>query len=174
MNQIGSEIPLVKLRPLEYKDLGEFLKIRNAVADMLHNNSRYSLNECREWFVTTSIEYFVVETDALGLLGYFRVNSQESHDKRIEIGLDLNPKYQGRKWSKSIYKCFVEEVLAPNEIEYVTLRVLKKNLKAINLYLSVGFRVTNETELDWGMEISLKDLISKLDNSVINRSLVSE
>lgn len=174
MIQERSELPVVKLRPLAFTDLDEFLEIRNAVADMLHDNSKFSLSECRDWFATTKIRYYVVESEGIGILGYFRVNSYETQDDKIEIGLDLSPKYQGRKWSKALYKIFTEDILVPQGINFISLRVLKKNFKAMNLYLDLGFKVTDETELDRGMEVRLRDLLLEFSNSPVAQNLVSE
>ena len=82
-----------------------------------------------------------------------------------EIGLDLSPEFHGRKWAKSIYAKFISEVLEPQDITAVELRVLKVNTRAQNLYKDMGFLVYEETDLDYSMKANVIEILKRLSAS---------
>ena len=70
------------------------------------------------------------------------------------IGLDIHPDHQGRKYSKKIYRLFMQKMYNENAITSYYLRVLKFNKKAINLYLDLGFKIAEETDFDLLMTLN--------------------
>jgi RimJ/RimL family protein N-acetyltransferase len=166
-------LPEVQIRSLEFKDLEDFIKIRNSVSKMLHNSAKFNLEECQKWFETSEQKYFVVDGLDLGLIGYFRIRFYEDQEKCAEIGLDLNPKFHGRKWAKPLYKLFVKQILLPAQTKKVTLRVIRKNLRAIQLYKSMGFEIYEESKIDFAMHAPLSTLVNKLSQNLADRNSIS-
>ena len=76
--------------------------------------------------------------------------------------MDLDPEYQGRKWAKGIYSQFINEVLKSKGIQEIELRVLKTNVRAKNLYTDLGFKVCNETDIDFSMKAGIDEISKKL------------
>ena len=157
-----SNLPKIKFRTLQFEDLSKFLQIRNSVSEMLHDHRTFTLEECESWFVTTNPTYYLVESSDLGVIGYFRWSLPDKQTKKIEIGLDLDPEYQGRKWAKGIYSQFINEVLKSKGIQEIELRVLKTNVRAKNLYTDLGFKVCNETDIDFSMKAGIDEISKKL------------
>lgn len=166
-------LPEVQIRSLEFKDLETFIQIRNSVSKMLHNSAQFDLEECQKWFETSEQKYFVVDGLDLGLIGYFRIRFYEDQEKCAEIGLDLNPKFHGRKWAKPLYQIFVKQILLPAKTKKVTLRVIRKNLRAIQLYKSMGFEIYEESKIDFAMHAPLGILVNELSKNLADRNPIS-
>lgn len=166
-----SNLPKIELRILQLEDLSKFLEIRNAVSEMLHDHRTFTLEECESWFITTSPTYYLVEASDLGVIGYFRWSLPEKQTKKVEIGLDLGLEYQGKKWAKAIYAKFIKEVLKSEGIQEIELRVLKTNVRALNLYTDMGFEVCNETEIDFSMKVDVDEILKKLSPYALSLNL---
>jgi RimJ/RimL family protein N-acetyltransferase len=154
-----TNLPEIKLRLLQSEDLPKFLEIRNSVSEMLHDHRTFTLAECRDWFASRKPTYFLVESFELGIIGYFRWSLVDNQSKTVEIGLDLSPEFQGRKWAKEIYAKFFTEVLKPKDTKTVVLRVLKTNTRAQNLYKDLGFLVYEETDIDYSMKADFDKML---------------
>jgi len=160
-----TNLPEIKIRVLQSEDLSKFLEIRNSVSEMLHDHSTFTLEECRIWFSSRKPTYYVVESKDLGIIGYFRCSLVDNEVKVAEIGLDLSPEFQGRKWAKDIYAKFVREVLKPKGIKTVALRVLKINTCGQKLYNDLGFLIQEETDLDYSMKADVDKVLENLSAS---------
>ena len=160
-----SNLPEIKIRILQSDDLTKFLEIRNSVSEMLHDHTTFTLEECKIWFASTKPTYYLVESSQLGIIGYFRWKLVDNQATVAEIGLDLSPEFHGRKWAKSIYAKFISEVLEPQDITVVELRVLKVNTRAQNLYKDMGFLVYEETDLDYSMKANVIEILKRLSAS---------
>jgi ribosomal protein S18 acetylase RimI-like enzyme len=129
---------------------------------MLHDNSTFTLEECKNWFTSRRPTYYLVESLELGIIGYFRWSLVDNKTKVVAIGLDLSPEFQGRKWAKDIYAKFAREVLKSNGFKVVELRVLKINTRAQNLYKDMGFLVYEETDFDYSMKVDVDQILENL------------
>jgi RimJ/RimL family protein N-acetyltransferase len=137
-------------------DLEWFVGIRNQVSEMLHNPSTFSVYEARVWFPETDSKYWVIELNGQKM-GYFRV--LELNRDTVLIGADLDPRYQGKGYGYLSYLGFAREILLPQGIKEIELRVLKKNTRAINLYAKLGFMMRSETDKDYSMYNTVINLL---------------
>ena len=135
-----------------------FLEIRNAAANFLHDNRTFDYEECLEWFRKKSSVFWIVMNHEREIIGYFRFRADEEIPNRGWIFLDLKVEFQGRGYAKSIYRNFAREILIPSNFQLLALRVLKSNVRAINLYKGLNFRVLATTEIDYVMEVEVNDL----------------
>lgn len=168
------DFPGVVFRILSAKDLPQFLRIRNSVSKFLHDGRNFDLQECQTWFLTNTNTYYLVDSINGDTLGYFRTARNSKASSSIEIGLDLDPKYHGRKWAKHIYRHFIMDVLQDLDVDTITLRVLKDNVRAINLYHSMGLSKISETSLDFELRITMADLLDNLNHWSTSLEHVSE
>lgn len=146
----------MNFRVMTEDDLFWFAGVRNQVFDMLHNPQMFSLDETRSWFPNSETKYWVIENNNQKI-GYFRIKSITN--EKVLIGADIEPQFQGQGFGYSAYIDFVSQVLLPQGVTLLELRVLKKNEKAIRLYKKLGFKITQETEIDYLMNSTAKKLI---------------
>ena len=118
---------MVKLRPLIYDDLSFLLEVRNdpSTREFLENNNVFSLEECQNWFITTSPTWYIIEDD-FNTVGYIRTNGHE-------VGCDIHPNYRRKGYARMAYKEYLKDK------KYATLWVFENNF-AKKLYESLGFK----------------------------------
>jgi ribosomal protein S18 acetylase RimI-like enzyme len=75
--------------------------------------------------------------------------------------MDLDVPYQGKKLAPKLYRKFVEDVLVPQGVEHLLLRVKKSNKRALSLYEGLGFSIVETTELDFLMSVPISVLMDK-------------
>jgi RimJ/RimL family protein N-acetyltransferase len=131
---------------MRFEDLEWFVSIRNSVREHLHNSNQFTLDQAETWFRNLSdIKYFKIsirDVDGTSqVIGYLRF--REITENSIgEIGLDLDPRFQGRKLSFEAYIEFAKTNLA--RVNIWTLRVKKANQRAVSLYKKLGFSIAAE------------------------------
>ena len=145
----------MNFRLMTKDDLFWFVGVRNQVFEMLHNPQFFTLDQAISWFPNSQTKYWVIEKGNQNL-GYFRVNSISN--EKVLIGADIDPQFQGQGFGFSAYIEFVIQVLSPLGVQYLELRVLKKNDKAMGLYKKLGFEITEETEIDFLMTNSVQKM----------------
>ena len=143
----------MKFRLMTGSDLPWFLGIRNQVSQMLHNPKQFTLNECIDWFKKVKSIYWVIERRDVRI-GYFR--TEKISDVKIMIGADIDPNFQGNGYGYLAYIDFFEQILKPNGVKELELRVLKTIVIALHLYLKLGFCVVEETSIDFVMSKTLE------------------
>lgn len=135
-----------------------FNSVRNSAAPYLHDSRLFSISETKTWFDKKKKgEYWIIFLDE-SKIGYFRSRLIDS--ETIEIGADLHPEYQGKGLARPAYREFATQKLAPRGFNKCTLRVLKSNLRAIELYKSLGFLVSEETGTDFQMMLATSHLLT--------------
>ena len=76
-----------------------FVQIRNQVRQFLHDTREFSLADAEVWFPNNEVQYFVVscmlENSNFEPIGYFRLKNLGTKGL-AEIGMDLDPNFQGR------------------------------------------------------------------------------
>lgn len=100
------------------------------------------------------------------MIGYFRLHRHPTDSSIAEIGMDLDPAFHGKKLAKILYLDFCSTLLLSKGVEMLILRVLKRNNVALSLYKSIGFRIDEESEIDYGMSVGLSTLIANLETVV--------
>jgi RimJ/RimL family protein N-acetyltransferase len=135
-----------------------FWETRQASSPFLHDKSSFSLGETTDFLKKNSQNYILASIDDT-LVGYFRCVIVGDLCK---IGADLSEKFRGKGYARPLYSAFVREFLVPRGVENLELRVLRSNIRAKNLYDSMGFKVTEATSTDFEMGCKLQDLIETL------------
>jgi len=123
-------------------DLPFFLSIRNECRKYLHNNNYFSLEECKKWFISSTTKYYIVTMNN-NKIGYIRLSEHDKLNKSIYIGADLHKNYRGRGIGKKLYDNLFSFLKENFDIKILYLEVLSHNLRAINLYINLGFRPLN-------------------------------
>jgi len=139
---------------IEEKDYIWFNKCRNLVRKYLHNNEYFTVEQTFYFMQQNKKNYWIVRLNDKRI-GYIRSILDETK-RSIMIGLDIHPEDQGKKYAKQIYMQFISKMYEEHGIYDYTLRVLKSNKKAINLYLTFGFETAEETDLDFMMNYRYK------------------
>lgn len=80
--------------------------------------------------------------------------------------MDLDPVFHGLGYAKNLYQEFCSAIVPRYEVSNLRLRVLKTNSRAHSLYVSMGFAISEETQVDYEMQISLGKLISNLSTQL--------
>ncbi|MBO4735782.1 MAG: GNAT family N-acetyltransferase [Paludibacteraceae bacterium] len=63
-------------------------------------------------------------------------------------GFAIFKQYQGKGYGKQSLKAIIQKMRSGNENKEIVLRVAKKNTKALNLYKSCGFEITDDPYMD--------------------------
>lgn len=147
------------------RELPRFLQIRNAIRNSLHDSREFTLNECQIWFESKPHDYWLILTSNT-ILGYFRFEVDSTDQNFGVIGMDLDPVFHGLGYAKNLYQVFCSEIVPRYEVTNLRLRVLKTNSRAHSLYVSMGFAISEETQVDYEMQISLEKLISNLSTQL--------
>ena len=131
---------MIKLRLLNKNDLPFLLEIRNddSTRFYLEDDSIFTLDECRKWFVNLNSPWYIIETIEGNKVGYIRTNGDE-------IGCDIHPKFRRKGYAKMAYKEYLKDK------KYASLKVFKDNF-AINLYKKLGFVEIGNGDLIRGRE----------------------
>ena len=139
-----------EIKPIEEKDFDWFNECRNLVREYLHNSEYFTREETRIFLSLNKHKYWLISLNDQRV-GYVRCVI-DGVKKETMIGLDIHPRHQGKSYAKLIYKQFMRRIYDQNMISSFVLRVLKSNTRAINLYLSLGFKSIEETDIDIKME----------------------
>ncbi len=124
---------------MNFADLPWFITLRNSVRDFLHDPSEFSISEAEDWYHATKPDFRVISRDNKPV-GYFRLSAHASNPFCLWVGADIDPKYQGHGIAREAYEKFLPEFAREFECSEFRLRVLPANVRAIGLYLSLGFR----------------------------------
>ncbi len=150
---------------LTERELPKFLQIRNAIRNSLHDSREFTLDECQIWFESKPQDYWLILTSDT-ILGYFRFEVDPTDQNFGIIGMDLDPVFHGLGYAKKLYQIFCSDIVPSYEVSNLRLRVLKTNSRAYSLYVSMGFAISEETPVDYEMQISLEELISNLSTQL--------
>lgn len=146
---------------MKEEDLPKFLAIRNSIRDSLHDARYFTLEECQNWFSKNEQDYWLVVLKN-EVIGYFRFQAHPHIPKAGVIGMDLDPSHHGLGYAKKLYLAFCESVVPKYGVEWLYLRVLKSNVRARSLYQALEMKISEETEVDYEMQINANSLISIL------------
>jgi RimJ/RimL family protein N-acetyltransferase len=152
-------------------------RVRNAYAkEFLHNSETFSLEETIDWFNGAKFSmrnpngYWIIR-DKDSMIGYFRISEYSRENKRLMIGADIAPEFTGRGFATKAYKQMLWHLFDRNDLHKISLEVLSTNLRAINLYMKLGF-VVEGTKRDevyknglWVDSIVMSMLKSEYDKS---------
>ena len=122
---------MVKLRPLNLNDLEFLLEVRNddSTLHFLENNSKFTLEESKNWFKNTQPKWFIIEINK-SPVGYIRTNGDE-------VGCDIHPDFRKRGYARMAYEIYLKDKA------YASLWVFEDNF-AKNLYKELGFKANGK------------------------------
>ena len=129
------------IRLLKKDDLIELENIENSLFD-----NPFSKESCLEELITDNRLYLGLFDDNQ-LVGYVGVMITFDTADIIKVG--VKKEYQGKGYSKRLMYLLLQ-VLKDNGVKYVMLEVEHSNYKAINLYLSCGFKEIRERNNYYG------------------------
>lgn len=129
------------IRLLKKDDLIELENIENSLFD-----NPFSKESCLEELITDNRLYLGLFDDNQ-LVGYVGVMITFDTADIIKVG--VKKEYQGKGYSKRLMYLLLQ-VLKDNGVRYVMLEVEHSNYKAINLYLSCGFKEISERKNYYG------------------------
>jgi len=131
----------VTIRPLTDKDLPFLQEVRNhdETVRFLHDQRKFTLDETTVWFILNQPRWLIIEKDTQPV-GYYRTSDLDEKNRSLKVGIDIHPHFRGQDISKDSFPLFLE-VVERQGLERIWLEVLPGNLRAINLYRTLGFEV---------------------------------
>lgn len=127
----------MEFKILEYKDIPFLNDIRNECREFLHNNSYYNLEETYNWFEKTNPEFYIIYHNK-NKIGYFRTSDLNDND--MYIGCDIHKEFRGLGFGYLAYKEFIPFIIEKHKLKTLYLEVLAINIRALNLYIKLGFQ----------------------------------
>jgi len=123
-------ISSIDLEPLKEEHLEFLLEVRNddSTRKFLGNNSKFTLEQSKEWFETLEAEWFIIK-HLDEMVGYMRTTPNG------EIGLDIHPNHRRKGYARIAYTKYLYGK------KFATLWVFEDNF-AKNLYTELGFKPT--------------------------------
>jgi ribosomal protein S18 acetylase RimI-like enzyme len=119
-------------------DIPLLLETRNLVREWLHNNKEFTLIEAHSWFIKECPEFYIIEVENLGPVGYIRTSART--DESICVGCDIHPGHQRQGYAYRAYYKFMRDLFINQAMSRVWLEVLSHN-PAIKLYTKLGFQI---------------------------------
>lgn len=132
----------VVLEALQEKDLAFLLDVRNECREFLHDNREFSLAEAVSWFRESRPVFYLIYI-GVERVGYIRLGRVDPQQKSVYVGADLHYKYRGKGYARKAYLACFQLLREQYGIKVVKLEVLSHNARAIKLYQSLGFKVTD-------------------------------
>lgn len=129
---------LITLRDMEFEDLPFFLGVRNACREFLHDNAKFSLRECIEWWDTYNPMFYIMEHDGTPV-GYVRISSWDAENKHVHMGADIHPDHRRLGYAQEAYRLTLGYLFSCH-VNKVALEVLSTNQPALALYRKIGFK----------------------------------
>ena len=130
---------MITFRGMCVTDLEFFNEVRNSCAEKyLHDSRKFTIEQTKEWFKTTSNIYYVIENDG-DRIGYFRTTNNSRENKNIYIGADLHEDFRGKGLGYVAYNMFIDYLFNNIDLHKISLEVIETNGVAIHLYTKLGF-----------------------------------
>ena len=118
------------------------LAVRNESREMLKDPRVFTLDQCKEWFLATKPEQYIVSVDDVGDVGVMRVSRFASTLYSIDIGGDIASQYRRRGYAYKAYNLLIPTLFDEDGfIKELYLEVFTKNMPAFNLYRKLGFTI---------------------------------
>jgi RimJ/RimL family protein N-acetyltransferase len=158
----------LSVRPLTDKDLAFLQQVRNhpETVGFLHDQRTFTYEETTVWFIVNQPKWYIIEKDAEPV-GYWRTSDLDERNKTLKVGLDLHPDHRGLNISKDSFPLFLA-IVERQGIERIWLEVLPNNLRAFNLYRTLGF------EKEGTLKGSLKRGNRREDSVVMGRPVTPD
>ncbi len=155
------------LTPVAQSDLEWFVNTRNSCVEFLHDSRKFTVSQAQDWWAHRKDEYrkILFNEEAIGYLRIGEIDTRKTQ-KLLWVGADLAQSYQSSGHGKNVYEKFLPILKAEFGVHGFVLRVLPSNIRAIRLYLSLGFKFSSiKTKIDVEKrELIISDLELTLSN----------
>jgi RimJ/RimL family protein N-acetyltransferase len=131
---------MITLKKITIDDIPTLCEIRNLCVDYLHNSNKFTLDETLRWFNYDKPNYYSIILNNR-MIGYFRTSNYSEINKSIYVGADIHPDFWGKGYGFDSYSKFIPYLFNDYGINKISLEVLSTNLRAINLYKKIGFKI---------------------------------
>jgi RimJ/RimL family protein N-acetyltransferase len=140
---------MFQFTPITRDDLPFVVEIRNECREFLHDNRRFTLWECQQWFESAKPNFVIIWLNG-ERIGYFRLSKYDQKDCSILIGADLHESFRGRGLARKAYESFLPQLDERYPRLKLKLEVLSHNNVAYSLYRKLGF-VETDRRADFAM-----------------------
>lgn len=132
---------MIQLIPIREEDLVFLNDVRNeAASEYLHDSRTFTLEETTNWFKSTKPKFWIIWYNG-NRIGYFRTSNYSEINRNIYIGADLHKDFRGKGLAYESYCKFMPILFKELNLHKISLEVLETNIRAINLYKKLGFKV---------------------------------
>ncbi len=134
------------LRAVEEKDLEQLRQWRNHPEMMPYHFSHLPVSQIgqRRWYESCTSDtknvVLIVEDKEHTPIGYTLLKDIDHKNRSVEIGIHLDPAFQGRGYGKDAFLTLMRYCFQELNIHRICLQVFAFNEKAIRLYERLGFR----------------------------------
>lgn len=142
----------MELRRMKISDLRFFNKVRKQSSQYLHDSTNFTLEENINWFIKYDPIYFILSNDNQDI-GYFRTSNWNNNT--VYLGLDIAEEYRGKGYARKAYNLMFDYLKKQN-ISTIFLEVLQTNKRAIHIYESLGFEITEIKQFKTTKSIKMK------------------
>jgi diamine N-acetyltransferase len=143
---------MVKFRELTYNDLEFLTNVRNESVEFLHTKTKFTLEQCQNWFLKNDDLYLIVEMDGIDV-GYIRTS--DLTEDSVYIGMDIDPNHRGKGYAVPIYNELIPWLKEKLNISYILLEVLASNERAHHIYKKIGFKEIDRYDYDGDISIKM-------------------
>ena len=142
----------MELRRMKISDLRFFNKVRKQSSQYLHDSTNFTIEENINWFIKYDPIYFILSNDNQDI-GYFRTSNWNNNT--VYLGLDIEEEYRGKGYARKAYNLMFDYLKKQN-ISTIFLEVLQTNKRAIHIYESLGFEITEIKQFKTTKSIKMK------------------
>jgi len=135
------------ITPLGMQDCEEARLIHNEPETLrwLSDTHPVSTEEQQVWFASlqksnTSRRYVAREVSGKKMIGVFRFDRLDTQNHSVEVGLDITTDSRRQGFAREIYEKMIPYFFDELLLNRLSLLTLKRNLPAISLYESLGFK----------------------------------
>ena len=119
---------MITFRKMSENDLEFFIGIRNECADFLDDDTRFTVDQCCEWFKANSPKFYILSY-ADEDVGYFRTSRWNIDENSVFIGCDIHKDHRGKGIAKKAYPEFMKLMLERFGFRTFILYVLEFNIQ---------------------------------------------
>ena len=135
------------ISPIAVEDCEEARLLHNDPETLfwLSDTHEVSREEQLRWFDSlqhskTSRRYVARAKTDSQLIGVFRFDHHDIHNKSVEVGLDIEKRSRRQGYAREIYLALIPFFFNELSLNRLSLLTLESNMPAVNLYESLGFK----------------------------------
>ncbi len=154
------------LRALEDHDVELLRQWRNHPELMQYHCSTFPVSqvEQRQWYESYASDrkhhVFMIENADHVPMGYALIRNLDLKNRKAEIGLHLEPSYQGQGYGKDAFLTLIRFCFQELNLHRLFLEVFDFNEKAIRMYENIGFKIEGRYREAYYTQNAYCDLIA--------------